>query len=102
VQVQLLVSISGQNLTIADHKAAGRCCLRDRAEVFVLDAGWYNKKDWSRELGDYEAIPWASVAASPNWARIEVEGHESVSGPRLKTSAQALSLPPASGLVPGR
>ena len=27
------------------------------AEVFVLDAGWYNKKDWSRELGDYEADP---------------------------------------------
>ena len=25
------------------------------AEAFVLDAGWYNKKDWSRELGDYEA-----------------------------------------------
>lgn len=24
------------------------------AEVFVLDAGWYNKKNWSTELGDYE------------------------------------------------
>jgi len=25
------------------------------AEVFVLDAGWFNKKDWSRELGDWQA-----------------------------------------------
>ncbi len=25
------------------------------SEVFVLDAGWYNKKNWSSELGDYEA-----------------------------------------------
>ena len=24
------------------------------AEVFVLDAGWYNRVDWSKELGDYE------------------------------------------------
>ena len=23
-------------------------------EAFVLDSGWYNKKDWSRELGDYQ------------------------------------------------
>ena len=27
------------------------------AEVFVLDAGWYNHKDWSKELGDYEPDP---------------------------------------------
>jgi alpha-galactosidase len=25
------------------------------AEVFVLDAGWFNKRDWSRELGDWQA-----------------------------------------------
>jgi alpha-galactosidase len=24
------------------------------AEAFVLDSGWYNKKDWSTELGDYQ------------------------------------------------
>lgn len=27
------------------------------AEVFVLDAGWYNHTDWSKELGDYEPDP---------------------------------------------
>lgn len=27
------------------------------AEVFVLDAGWFNKRNWSRELGDWEADP---------------------------------------------
>lgn len=27
------------------------------AEVFVLDAGWYNRKDWSKELGDYVPDP---------------------------------------------
>ena len=26
-------------------------------EVFVLDAGWYNHTDWSKELGDYEVDP---------------------------------------------
>lgn len=26
-------------------------------EAFVLDSGWYNKKDWSRELGDYLPNP---------------------------------------------
>ncbi len=29
------------------------------AEVFVLDAGWYNQNDWSKELGDYEPDPQA-------------------------------------------
>lgn len=29
------------------------------AEVFVLDAGWYNHIDWSKELGDYEPDPQA-------------------------------------------
>jgi alpha-galactosidase len=29
------------------------------AEVFVLDAGWYNHTDWSKELGDYEPDPHA-------------------------------------------
>ena len=27
------------------------------AEMFVLDAGWYNHTDWSKELGDYEPDP---------------------------------------------
>jgi alpha-galactosidase len=27
------------------------------AEVFVHDAGWFNKKDWSRELGDWVVDP---------------------------------------------
>jgi len=26
-------------------------------EAFVLDSGWYNKKDWSRDLGDYQPNP---------------------------------------------
>jgi alpha-galactosidase len=29
------------------------------AEVFVLDAGWYNHVDWSKELGDHEPDPQA-------------------------------------------
>jgi alpha-galactosidase len=29
------------------------------ADVFVLDAGWYNHVDWSKELGDYEPDPQA-------------------------------------------
>lgn len=28
-------------------------------EVFVLDAGWYNRKDWTTELGDYRPDPHA-------------------------------------------
>jgi alpha-galactosidase len=27
------------------------------AEVLVLDSGWYNRVDWSKELGDYEPDP---------------------------------------------
>ena len=44
-------------LTIADTKRLADAASGIGAEVFVLDAGWYNKKDWSRELGDYEADP---------------------------------------------
>lgn len=32
------------------------------AEVFVLDAGWFNKKNWSTELGDWQV----DVVAFPN------------------------------------
>ncbi|MGD0000538.1 MAG: alpha-galactosidase [Bryobacteraceae bacterium] len=44
-------------LTIADTKRLADAAAGIGAEVFVLDAGWYNQKDWSRELGDYEADP---------------------------------------------
>jgi alpha-galactosidase len=42
-------------MTVADMKKAADAAAEMGAEVFVLDAGWYNKKDWSRELGDYKA-----------------------------------------------
>jgi alpha-galactosidase len=44
-------------LTIADTKRLADVAAGIGAEVFVLDAGWYNQKDWSRELGDYKADP---------------------------------------------
>jgi alpha-galactosidase len=44
-------------MTVAEMKRCADVASRLGAEVFVLDAGWYNKKDWSRELGDYQADP---------------------------------------------
>jgi len=42
-------------MTIAEMKRCADLAAKLGAEVFVLDAGWYNKKDWSKELGDYQA-----------------------------------------------
>ena len=42
-------------MNIADMKRCADVAARLGAEVFVLDAGWYNRVDWSRELGDWQA-----------------------------------------------
>ena len=42
-------------MTISEMKSCADIAAQMGAEVFVLDAGWYNKKNWSSELGDYEA-----------------------------------------------
>ena len=44
-------------MTVAEMKQSATLAAELGAEVFVLDAGWYNKKDWSKELGDYQADP---------------------------------------------
>ena len=44
-------------MNIADMKRCADVAAKIGAEVFVLDAGWYNKVDWSRELGDWQAGP---------------------------------------------
>ncbi len=44
-------------MTIAEMKRCAALAAKMGAEVFVLDAGWYNKEDWSKELGDYQADP---------------------------------------------
>ena len=41
-------------LSVADLKRCADVAAELGAEVFVLDAGWFNKKDWSRELGDWQ------------------------------------------------
>ena len=41
-------------MKIADMKRSADVAARLGAEVFVLDAGWYNKVDWCRELGDWQ------------------------------------------------
>jgi alpha-galactosidase len=43
------------NLQIADLKKCVDVAAKIGVEVFVVDAGWYNRKDWSRELGDWKA-----------------------------------------------
>ena len=40
-------------MTVAEMKRCAELAAKLGAEVYVLDAGWYNKKDWSKELGDY-------------------------------------------------
>ena len=49
-------------MTAAEMMRAADVAAELGAEVFVLDAGWYNRKNWSRELGDYQA----DRAAFPN------------------------------------
>jgi alpha-galactosidase len=42
-------------MNIEEMKRCAALAAKLGAEVFVLDAGWYNKKNWSTELGDYQA-----------------------------------------------
>ena len=42
-------------MKVADMKRCADIAAKIGAEVFVLDAGWYNKVDWCRELGDWQA-----------------------------------------------
>jgi alpha-galactosidase len=42
-------------MNVADMKRCADVAAKLGAEVFVLDAGWYNKVDWCRELGDWHA-----------------------------------------------
>ena len=44
-------------MTVAEMKRCAAFAAKMGAEVYVLDAGWYNKKNWSTELGDYQADP---------------------------------------------
>jgi alpha-galactosidase len=44
-------------MTVAEMKRCAELAAKLGAEVYVLDAGWYNKKDWSKELGDYYPDP---------------------------------------------
>ena len=44
-------------LTAAEMKRCAEIAAKLGAEVFVLDSGWYNKENWSRELGDYRPEP---------------------------------------------
>jgi len=50
------------NIAAAELKRCADVAAQLGAEVFVLDAGWYSQRDWSRELGDYEV----NRAAFPN------------------------------------
>ena len=44
-------------MTVADMKRCADVAAEIGAEVFVLDAGWFNKTNWSAELGDWQADP---------------------------------------------
>lgn len=41
-------------MTVGEMKRCADVAAELGAEVFVLDSGWYNKKNWSAELGDYQ------------------------------------------------
>ena len=44
-------------MTVGDMKRCADIAAGLGAEVFVLDAGWYNKVRWERELGDWQHDP---------------------------------------------
>jgi alpha-galactosidase len=44
-------------MTVADMKRCADVAAKLGAEVFVLDAGWFSGKNWSRELGDWTPNP---------------------------------------------
>ena len=45
------------NMLVDDMKRCADVAARLGAEVFVLDAGWFSSKSWSRELGDWTYNP---------------------------------------------
>jgi alpha-galactosidase len=45
------------NMRVEDMKRCADVAARLGAEVFVLDAGWFSSKSWSRELGDWTYNP---------------------------------------------
>jgi len=44
-------------MTVGEMKRCANMAAELGAEVFVLDAGWFNKTNWSAELGDWQADP---------------------------------------------
>jgi alpha-galactosidase len=44
----------GENVSAGELKRAADVAAQLGVEAFVLDSGWYNIHDWSRELGDYQ------------------------------------------------
>lgn len=44
-------------MTVAEMKRCADAAAGLGAEVFVLDAGWFSSKNWSRELGDWTPNP---------------------------------------------
>jgi alpha-galactosidase len=59
-------------MTVEEMKRCAALAAKMGAEVFVLDAGWYNKKNWNTELGDYQADPVAfpnGIQELANYAR---------------------------------
>jgi alpha-galactosidase len=57
-------------LRVDDMKRCADIAAELGAEVFVLDAGWFNRKNWSREIGDWKHDP----VAFPNGVE-ELAGH---------------------------
>ena len=51
-----------EDVSTGDLERAADVAAQLGIEAFVLDSGWYNKKDWSRELGDYQP----NLAKFPN------------------------------------
>ena len=47
----------GEDVSAGELKRAADIAAQLGVEAFVLDSGWYNGKDWSRELGDYQPNP---------------------------------------------
>ena len=62
-------------MTVADMKRCADVAAEIGAEVFVLDAGWFNKTNWSAELGDWQADP----VAFPNGLK-ELADHAHAKG----------------------
>lgn len=62
-------------MTVADMKRCADVAAELGAEVFVLDAGWFNKTNWNSELGDWQADP----VAFPNGLK-ELADHAHAKG----------------------